>query len=117
LNYAIIDAIRYNLMNYAKDSIFITGAKEQADLQVKELTIYPNPFKNLITFSYVLNEPSQVCLKILNSYGDLIAEPVKAYQEQGEHKVRWNAEGLPAGVYFCQLKARNQLISNKIIKL
>lgn len=105
------------VMNYAKDSIFLTGVNEQNNLQVKEITIYPNPFKNLITISYVLNEPTQVVLKIFNSYGDLIAEPVHAYQVEGKHQVKWNARGLVEGIYYYRIQAGNKTGTGKMILL
>ncbi len=78
---------------------------------------YPNPFTGSTTFTYKLPESAQVRLQVFNSLGVLIAEPVNEFQQNGEHKVIWNAEGLPAGIYYCRLQAGRQEKSVKIIKL
>ena len=37
-------------------------------------------------------------------------------QQPGEHVVRWNMEGLPAGVYIYRLVAGDEVVSGKIVK-
>jgi hypothetical protein len=62
-------------------------------------------------------EPSLVTLHVFDSFGRLVAEPVNAFQQNGDQKVSWNAEGLPAGIYYCRLQAGDQINSVKIIKM
>jgi hypothetical protein len=78
---------------------------------------YPNPFNKSTTFTYKLAESTQVKLQIFNNLGLLVAEPVDEFQQNGEHKVTWNAEGLPAGIYYCRLQAGEQVNSVKIVKM
>jgi len=78
---------------------------------------YPNPFIGSTTFTYILIGSKQVRLKIFNSLGLLVAEPVIEFQLNGEHKVVWNAQDLPAGIYYCRLQAGEQITSVKIVKL
>jgi hypothetical protein len=73
------------------------------DQETQNLSVYPNPFTGITTFFYAIIEPSQVTLKIYNSYGQLIDAPVNGHQQSGNHQVQWNAEGLPAGAYFYRL--------------
>jgi hypothetical protein len=78
---------------------------------------YPNPFSSSTTFSYALEESVTVTLKIFNQVGQEVAVPVKELQISGDHQVQWNAEGMPAGVYFYTLTAGKQAHSGKIIVL
>jgi hypothetical protein len=81
------------------------------------LEIYPNPLTTLTNFKYFLDESVLVNLRIYDSYGRLAAEPVNASQLEGEQKVEWNSNGLPAGVYYCRLQTGNKVITNKIVKM
>jgi hypothetical protein len=78
---------------------------------------YPNPYTGSTTFTYMLPKSTQVQLQVFNNLGLLVAKPVNEFQQIGEHKVVWNAEGLPAGIYYCRLQAGNQQRSVKIIKM
>jgi enterochelin esterase-like enzyme len=80
-------------------------------------SIYPNPFKGSTTFTYKLNESSKVKLQVFNNLGLLVAECVNEFQQNGEQNVTWNAESLPAGIYYCRLQAGNQIRSVKIVKM
>lgn len=80
-------------------------------------SIYPNPYKGPITFTYKLNESSKVKLQVFDSNGLMVGEPVNEFQQIGEHKVIWNAEGLTPGIYLCRLQAGNHENAVKIIKM
>jgi hypothetical protein len=78
-------------------------------------TVYPNPVRTDATIQYNLPEDSQVILEIFNSTGQRILQPANGKQLKGEHRVLWNAEGMPAGVYFYILTDGKQAHSGKII--
>jgi hypothetical protein len=78
---------------------------------------YPNPFTGSTTFSYKLPESKQVHLQVFNNLGLLVAEPVNEFQQNGEHKMIWDAEDLPEGIYYCRLQAGEQISSVKIVKI
>jgi predicted outer membrane repeat protein len=82
-----------------------------------QMAIYPNPFTNSVTISYTNDKAGPVLLQIFDNYGRLIAEPVNKFQPQGEQKIEWNGEGLPAGIYFCRLQTGNKVVTNKIVKI
>jgi hypothetical protein len=70
-----------------------------------------------MTFEYSLGESAMVTLKIFNQVGQQVAVPVNEQQAGGRHHVQWNAEGMPAGVYFYTLTAGKQAYSGKVIVL
>lgn len=78
---------------------------------------YPNPFTGSTTFTYMLPESTEVRLQVFNNLGLPVAEPVNEFQQSGEYEVVWNAEGLPAGIYYCRLQVGDQISSVKIIKM
>lgn len=81
------------------------------------MTIYPNPVKNSTTFTCSLKEPSHVTIEIFDSFRRLVGEPVNAFQQKGDQQFYWNAEPLPAGIYFYRVQAGNEVGMGKIIKL
>jgi len=42
---------------------------------------------------------------------------VNCKQAMGEHKVEFNAEGLPAGIYFYRLQTENHFLTRKMVLL
>ncbi len=79
--------------------------------------VFPNPFNKTTTIEYQLKENSFVYLIIFNHLGQMMNMLVNEQQSKGTYQVQWNAEGLPAGVYYFQLKSGNQVTGRKIIKL
>jgi hypothetical protein len=42
---------------------------------------------------------------------------VNGWQPAGRHRVQWNAEGLPAGIYLLQMTARGEMLTKKLVKI
>jgi photosystem II stability/assembly factor-like uncharacterized protein len=76
---------------------------------------YPNPFSGSVTFEYELNENAIVILEIFNHLGQGVDLLVKEMQSKGTHQVKWNTEGLPAGVYMVRLQAGAESVVRKLI--
>jgi len=68
---------------------------------------YPNPFSDYTTLEYELEHEVTVKLSIYNHLGQRVAVLVDGEQAAGKHQVQWNAEGLPTGIYYCQLSTVN----------
>jgi hypothetical protein len=79
---------------------------------------YPNPFSSSVTIEYELEENTAVTLTIFDHLGQQVAVLVNGEQAQGKHQVQWNANGLPAGIYFCRLTANGeqQTANGKMMK-
>lgn len=76
--------------------------------------VYPNPFSISTAISYTLDMPSTVIIDIINPQGQLI-EKIELEQSGGEQSVQWNAKGLPSGMYYFRLKAREQQTTGKLV--
>ncbi|MBU2649768.1 MAG: T9SS type A sorting domain-containing protein [Bacteroidetes bacterium] len=74
---------------------------------IRECMVSPNPFKGFTTFSYILEKPSKIIITIFNPQGQII-DKIQQGQAKGKQKVRWNATGLPAGMYFYRFQAGNR---------
>jgi hypothetical protein len=76
---------------------------------------YPNPFNPSTTISYDLPERSRVKLSIYNLLGQEVATLVNAEQEPGRYDVKFDASGLPSGIYFYRLEAGRFIEQKKMI--
>jgi hypothetical protein len=76
---------------------------------------YPNPFNPSTTISFSLPQREHVTLKVFDVLGREAATLVDGEMAAGEHSVNFNAEWIPGGVYFAQLKAGNVVQRIKMV--
>ncbi len=108
----------------APDSVdpVITGPATGVDRPVapKEFYLrqnYPNPFNPSTVIEYGLSTKQQVFLTVHNVLGQQVATLVDAVQEPGTHTVRFDATGLPSGVYFYRLKTADFVQTRRLVLL
>ena len=78
---------------------------------------YPNPFNEVTNIKYKLPYFSSVELKIYNILGQEIETLVNENQSPGEHKIEFNGNKLPSGVYMYKLKTHNFVSTKRMILL
>jgi photosystem II stability/assembly factor-like uncharacterized protein len=78
---------------------------------------YPNPFSDFTNLEYELEHSAHLNLSIYNHLGQQVAVLVEGEQEAGRHQVRWEAGGMPAGIYFFRLTVSGQRsVIGKLVK-
>ncbi|MGA8264581.1 MAG: T9SS type A sorting domain-containing protein [Ignavibacteriaceae bacterium] len=78
---------------------------------------YPNPFNPTTTISYQLQTVSNVKLIVYDVLGRPVATMVNERQTAGRHLAKFDAGGLPSGVYFYRLQAGSLVRTKKMILL
>jgi hypothetical protein len=91
-------------------SVRSTGSQRYALLES-----YPNPFNPGTTISYRLTTTERVRLVIFDILGRELGTLVEGKQTPGEHIVRWDAAGVPAGVYFCRLETEGFVQTMRLV--
>ena len=81
---------------------------------------YPNPFNDLTTINYTLNNSSNIQLDIFDLTGKMIKTLVNEFKNVGKHNVTWDARdnygnSVPCGIYFYRLKTGSSLQTKKMI--
>ena len=81
---------------------------------------YPNPFNNLTTINYTLNNSSNIQIDIFDITGKNIKSLVDEFKKAGKHKVTWDARDnygnrVPCGIYFYILKTCSSVQTKKMI--
>ncbi len=78
---------------------------------------FPNPFNPATTIKYQLPVKSMITLKVFSSLGEEIKVLIKGEKAAGKHELQFQADDLPSGVYFYQLRAGNFVETKKMILL
>ena len=85
--------------------------------QLKLEQNYPNPFNPATVINYYLPKTLAVDLKVYNIQGALLKTLVAQRQASGWHRVHWNAQNVPSGLYFFRLKTRIGTVVKKGLKV
>jgi hypothetical protein len=70
-------------------------------------TAYPNPFAAFTEIKYRIQSPAMVTLSIYDIKGQLIETLLEEQMAAGEYRNRWDADGMPAGVYIGELTVQD----------
>jgi hypothetical protein len=76
---------------------------------------YPNPFNPSTSISFTLTKSTFVTLKIYNVLGNEITTMVNQNMLSGKHEIKFNANGLPSGVYLYTITAGDFVDTKKML--
>ncbi len=80
------------------------------------LNSFPNPFHAYTTVSYSVKDTTPISLSIYDATGQLVATVYSGIANQGNHQIRIPATSLTeSGTYFCVLKTKNGIKSQRLI--
>jgi hypothetical protein len=83
----------------------VTWVEEHVVPERIEVTLYPNPFNPTTNYEFRIADFGFVRVSVLDLLGREIAVLVNEVRSPGTHRVVWNAEGLPSGMYLVRLAA------------
>ena len=108
--------------NFAPNKIIltknITGIKN--NYSASEFILrqnYPNPFNPSTQISFTIPHSTFVNLEVYNALGERIKTMVNNFMAGGTYTYTFNAERLPSGVYYYQLKTDNYSRIRKMLLL
>ncbi|MCF7911943.1 MAG: T9SS type A sorting domain-containing protein [Candidatus Cloacimonetes bacterium] len=78
---------------------------------------YPNPFNPQTAIAFELDQPSHVKIDIYNIKGQKVKTFGREHYQAGPHKLTWNAQTAPSGVYFYRLTTATDSATGKMILL
>ena len=106
----------FNLNYMLFSFVTSTGGEKTKDYSFHLNQNYPNPFNPSTEIKYSISEKGFVSLKIFNILGVEITTLVNETKSAGEYSVNFNADKLPAGVYFYSITAgRNNDVKKMIL--
>lgn len=66
---------------------------------------YPNPFNPSTIIKFTLLHSTNVSITVFNSLGEEVSLLVNIFKEKGTYSIKFNAAGLPSGIYYYKLIA------------
>jgi len=68
---------------------------------------YPNPFNPKTNFSFAIDKPGNVSVRVFNTRGELVRTITNQWYPQGEHEVSWDGKTVSgghaaSGIYYIQ---------------
>ncbi len=78
---------------------------------------YPNPFNPATTIQFALPKQSKVTLKLYDLLGREISTLVNEELQVGKYKFTFEANDLPSGIYFYQLRTEGFVDTKKLTLL
>lgn len=82
-----------------------------------QMSNFPNPFTNSTTIQFEQFKSEYIELSIYNHLGQKVETLFKGKQKAGKLKTLFDASSLPSGIYFCQLRIGEKVVTKKIIKV
>lgn len=79
------------------------------------INTYPNPFTKSATIEYYLPVATEVYLVVYNTTGEVIEILEDSFLPSGLHNAKFNAEKLPAGIYFYKMETSDFSEKGKLI--
>jgi hypothetical protein len=81
------------------------------------LSAAPSPFRKGTTLAFALARAGRVRVAVFDARGRKVVDLLDATRPAGPGAVRWEAGGIPAGVYFARLDAGGETITRNLILL
>jgi hypothetical protein len=75
----------------------------------------PNPFTGVTHIRFSMAAPGNATVRVLNGIGQEMATLASGRFETGSHDLVWDATGLAAGVYYCQVRVADRVESMKMV--
>ena len=106
------------------DDILLVGTDPTATVQdlkpsnIKNLSVFPNPTKEIINVSYSLDFGNKIRLQVFNSAGILVYSEDNLPNKKGTHihTLESSVKDLPTGMYFFKISDKEGFRTVKLIK-
>ena len=78
---------------------------------------FPNPFRGATTVEFTLERPAEVEVAVFDVLGRKVSTLVEGTQAAGTAQVKWDAAGLPPGLYISQLRVNGEVVGVRKMQL
>ena len=91
-----------------------SGIIQKKDLDYVSLSVYPNPAKQKTSFHYHLPTAVEVQIVLFDILGNVVFKIDEIPGTPGDHSLLWNANRVPAGVYYVQLRTGEKWLTQRL---
>ncbi len=95
----------------------ITSISADLNSSITDLNLnsYPNPFNSTTVIKYTIKQSEFVHLDIFDMLGKKVTSLVDTKQRPGNYRVKFKAENLVSGIYFCRLLTKKSSITKRLL--
>ncbi len=101
------------ILKFNTDYVGITNNNLSFPSGIELKQKYPNPFNPSTIISFTLQKPEYVSLKIYDMLGKEVKTLIDGMKIPGEHKIKFDANDVAAGIYYYTLKTGNNFTETK----
>jgi uncharacterized repeat protein (TIGR01451 family) len=94
----------------------LTDIEDDEFVTRENISVYPNPFRDNVVFSFILDQKSEISLEVFNLTGQKEATVFEGILPSGNHQLSWRASGSSAGLYFYRLKTNRGIMTGKMMR-
>jgi len=76
---------------------------------------YPNPFNPSTTLDFSIPFSDNVNIRVLDIVGREVDILMNEYLTNGNHRIEWNGQGHPSGIYFISFESRGFVETQKVV--
>jgi photosystem II stability/assembly factor-like uncharacterized protein len=80
------------------------------------LNAYPNPFETFTNIGFSADAEGEAKVMVYSATGQLVDVICLGHLDKGDHMVRWQAENIPPGIYFCRIETAERRMISKLVK-
>ncbi len=94
------------------------SAPNQLDKQAKEMVLlknYPNPFSDITTIPYTIDEGQNVRIRVSDLSGREILVQEEGFRMAGKHNYQFKGSHVSEGVYFISLELEEKILTGKMM--
>jgi hypothetical protein len=91
------------------------GIAQVTDANTNEISVYPNPIKDMFNVSYSLQENKQVDIKVYTIDGKEVSTLSSAEQTAGDHNQSLRMPSVAPGIYLIQVIQGDQASYKKVV--
>ena len=113
-----VDAVPYLAMLMTEpDPVAVTPQRPVLVPEGLGLAVFPNPFNSTTHIELTLPSTRRVSLRLYDVLGREVAVLMNESRTAGQHRLMFDASGLPSGLYLCRLEAGEMAQTRKIVLL
>jgi len=112
-NNKILIGTTFGSMSSTEFTTGYVGIEE--DIAEQEFNVFPNPFTDKTTISFLLNSNQNVIIDVFNMIGEKVKSINNGNLTAGSHTIELDRSKLSNGIYFISMKAGNNIYTEKIM--
>jgi hypothetical protein len=102
-------------VEYLAFSLSTAGVAPQPAGGLRLLPIAPNPLRGPVAIAWAMPREGDVTIDVYDVRGRRVASPARTRAPAGLHTAAWDPAGVPAGIYFVQLRAGGESRSRRVM--